>query len=49
MRNGLSINISCPRFNKEILQKFEVYCMNMLLSLSQHLRVNYFANSVTAL
>jgi len=29
-------------------KKFEVYCMNMLLSSPQHLRVNYFANSVTA-
>jgi len=38
------INIS----NNQLLQTFEVYCMNMLLSLPQHLGENYFANSVTA-
>jgi len=44
----LLINISCLRINNQILQKFDVYCMNILLSLPQHLKVNYFANSVTA-
>ena len=42
------IDVSCLRLNNQILQKFKVYRMNMLLSLPQHLRVNYFANSVTA-
>jgi len=42
------INILCLRFNNQILQKFEVYCMNILLSLPQHVKVTYFANSVTA-
>jgi len=42
------INTPRLRLNNQILQKFEVCCMNMLLSLPQHLRVKYFANSVTA-
>jgi len=41
------IDISCLRLLNNILRKFEVYCMNMLLSLPQHVRVNYFANSVS--
>jgi len=32
-----------PKVN-QILEKFKVYCMNMLLSLPQHLKVNYFRN-----
>jgi len=39
---------SCLRLNNQILQNFEIYCMNMLLTLSQQVRVKYFANSVTA-
>ena len=42
------INMSCLSLNNQILQKFEVFCMNMLPSLKQRLRVNYVANSVTA-
>jgi len=38
------INISCPRSNNQILEKFKVYCTNIFLSLPQHLKVNYFAN-----
>jgi len=34
------ISMSCLRFNNQILQKFEAYCMNMLLGLPQHLGVN---------
>jgi len=40
-----TINISCLRFNNQILQNFEVSCMNILQSSPQHLTE---ANSVTA-
>jgi len=46
--DNVLINISRLTFSNQFLQKFEVCCMNILLSVLQHLRVNYFANSVTA-
>ena len=39
------ISTSCLRLNNQILQNFEIYCINMLLSLPEHLRVINFAYS----